>query len=274
MVLVFLMITVGEGQAYDVGSSVKLASSLQNSNQNNGFFGKPQLLSDQTISTGDVQQTAAIIYQVTPGDTYSSIAARYNVHVASILDANHITGASANNLTANTQLLIPASDTNTSTDYLVALNAAEAAQKAAAQAAFQKQLAANAKKSATTGLRSTGPSVGTTIGDVIYLGTFWGTANGAVPGQCTAYVNAHFRFPGIMGNANQYLSHARAYGMATGSLPKVGAVGQTRESSFGHVVLVTGVNGDTVTFTEANFLRPGAVDQRSMSARNFVGFIY
>lgn len=271
LVVVFLMITVGEGQAYGVPATTKIAASLTN-NQSNGFFGKPQILSDQTVTTGEVQQQAAIVYQVAPGDSIVSVADRYNLSPGTILEANHISAASANSITSGQQLLIPAVDTNTSSDWLVALNAAEAQQKAAAEAQFQKQLAAKAKQQNTLHGRSI--AINSVIGDVIYLGNFWGTSNGAVPGQCTAYVNSHFHFPGVMGNANQYLSSARSFGMATGSIPRVGAVGQTRESVFGHVVLVTGVSGDTVTFTEENYLGQGKVDQRTASASLFVGFIY
>lgn len=74
--------------------------------------------------------------------------------------------------------------------------------------------------------------------------------NTYTPGQCTWGVkNWRPSIPNGWGNASQWLSKARAQGWATGSTPKVGAVGWTS----GHVVLILAVKGDTVTIREMNY---------------------
>lgn len=271
MVIVFLMVTVGEGQAYDVGGSVKLASSLQtNPNQNNGFFGRPQLVADQTVTTGEVQQNVAIVYQVAQGDSVTSIADRYSLSPGTILDANHINALDANKITPGQQLLIPSTDTNTSQDWLNAINAEKQKELQLAEQQRQKQLAA--QRRATTP-RVTGPSFS---GDVTYVSTLWGAYNGGVPGQCTWLVNHYRHFPGPMGNGGAYLASARSYGLATGSVPRVGAVIVTAESYYGHVGIVRSVEGGTITIEEMNYLGPGKIDYRKIGiGTGFIkGYIY
>ena len=274
LVAVFLMITVGEGQAYDPSSkalSVNLAPA-----QDSGFFGKPQILSDQTVTTGEVQQQVAIVYQVAPGDSIVSIASRSNLSPGTILDANNIAATSANEIQPGQQLLIPAVDTNTSLDWLNAINAQEAAQAAQAQAQYQAQIAAAQKAKQKSSLSATTTPVGVTVDGVVYVGTEWGSYNGGDPGQCTWYVNSVRHFPGPMGNAGQYLSSANAYGLATGSVPQDGAVVVTDESFYGHVGIVVGVGDGTITIKEMNYLGPGKIDERTINtgAGIIKGYVY
>lgn len=240
---------------------------------NNGFFGKPQVFGDQTVLTGAVQQSAAIVYIVSDGDSVTSIANRYNLSPGSILDANKINAIDANKIEPGQQLLIPAVDTNTSTAYLDAINQYEQ-QQAAAAAAQQAKIAAN---NATKKIHiSSLPSSGTMVSGVVYLGTEWGPYNGGMSGQCTWLVNKYRHFPGPMGNGGQYLSSARSYGLATGSIPQVGAVIVTAESWYGHVGLVVGVSGGEITIKEMNYLGQGQIDERTMSANSgyIKGYIY
>jgi surface antigen len=71
-----------------------------------------------------------------------------------------------------------------------------------------------------------------------------------VPGYCTWYVkNKRPDLPNNLGNADTWVSRAAAQGLATGSTPRVGAVGQRGM----HVVYVESVNSDnTVTISEMN----------------------
>ncbi len=269
LVTMFLTVTVGEGQAYDV-QTPKLAAQL--STNSNGFFGKPQVLGDQTVSTGEVQQQVAIVYQVTQGDSITSIADRYSLSVGTILDANSISATNAKNIKPGQTLLIPAVDTNTSLAWLSAINTQQQQEQAAAAAAAAKA-SATAKKS---NAKISSTPAGTVINGVIYIGTQWGAYNGGVPGQCTWYVNSVRHFPGPMGNGGQYLSSARAYGYATGSVPRVGAVIVTAESWYGHVGIVVGVSGSNVTIKEMNYLGAGKIDERSIDANSgyIKGYIY
>ncbi len=74
--------------------------------------------------------------------------------------------------------------------------------------------------------------------------------NRYTPGYCTWYVkNMRPGLPNNLGNANTWVSRAAAQGMATGSAPQAGAVGQRGM----HVVYVESVNADgTVTISEMN----------------------
>lgn len=76
------------------------------------------------------------------------------------------------------------------------------------------------------------------------------SGNTYTPGQCTWGVkNWRPDIPNGWGNASAWVSNARKQGWATGSTPKVGAVGWTNR----HVVLVVGVSGNTVTIKEMNY---------------------
>lgn len=70
------------------------------------------------------------------------------------------------------------------------------------------------------------------------------------PGQCTWYVkNRKPSLPNDLGDASNWLFSAQARGMATGTTPRIGAVGWTS----GHVVFVESVNDDgTVNVSDMN----------------------
>lgn len=73
-------------------------------------------------------------------------------------------------------------------------------------------------------------------------------------GQCTWYVWTR-RPVGMWGNASDWLYNAQRDGVATGSVPRAGAVGWT----YGHVVYVESVQGDMVTISEANYDWNGSI---------------
>lgn len=74
-------------------------------------------------------------------------------------------------------------------------------------------------------------------------------------GQCTAWV-ANKRFvPDGWGNASDWKWHAQAEGWTVSSVPVAGAIGWT----YGHVVYIESVNGDTVTISEQNWDFNGSI---------------
>lgn len=87
------------------------------------------------------------------------------------------------------------------------------------------------------------------------------------PGYCTWYVkNRRPDLPNNLGNADTWVALAVAQGLATGSQPSVGAVGQQGM----HVVYVESVNGDgTVTISEMNYRGWNVTSQRTVSASSF-----
>lgn len=73
--------------------------------------------------------------------------------------------------------------------------------------------------------------------------------------QCTWYV-AQRRYIPWSGNANTWIYKAPQYGFATGSVPKPGAIVQTRENGYyGHVAYVESVNHPYVTISEMHLGR-------------------
>lgn len=84
------------------------------------------------------------------------------------------------------------------------------------------------------------------------LGGFSSSGNSYEPGQCVwALKNWRPELPNTWGNASDWLYNAQRDSWATGSTPRVGAVGWTPT----HVVLIVGVNKD------------GTVDIKDMNGR-------
>ncbi len=94
-----------------------------------------------------------------------------------------------------------------------------------------------------------------------------GAGNGYSAGYCTWYAKSKRPdLPNNLGNANTWVSRARAQGIPTGSTPRVGAIGQQGM----HVVYVEAVNNDgTVTISEMNFKGRGVISSRTVAAGTF-----
>lgn len=90
-------------------------------------------------------------------------------------------------------------------------------------------------------------------------------------GYCTWYAkNRRPDLPNNLGNANEWVYRAQAQGIATGSTPRVGAIGQQGM----HVVYVESVNGDgTVTISEMNYQGLYVTSSRTVPAGSFT-YIY
>jgi surface antigen len=93
------------------------------------------------------------------------------------------------------------------------------------------------------------------------------SGNGYVAGYCTWYVkNRRPDLPNNLGNAYTWASRAAAQGLATGSTPRVGAVGQQGN----HVVYIESVNSDgTVTVSDMNWSGRYVITTRTVPASNF-----
>ena len=132
-----------------------------------------------------------------------------------------------------------------------------------AQGAMQRQAQALNQYAEAASATSPAPGSGATV------------PNRFVAGQCTWYV-ANMRNIPWMGNAIEWWPNARAAGFAEGQTPQVGAIMVTSESGYGHVALVTAVNGSSWTVTEMNYNGPFVTDSRTLSPGQtpLVGFIY
>jgi len=263
----FLTVSVGEGQAYQVGA----ADFSGDANLTEaGFIGKPQILGTQTILTGEVTQVAVINYTVEKGDTVLSIANRYNLSVGTLLDANNLKATDFVKVGSN--IVIPAEDSNTSLAWLDQINQEKARQQKLADDARQKQLALQQKNKKTG--QSSEPSFASYNGSYQVLGRFSGSYNGGLPGWCTWW--AHNKRPDLRasGNARDYLRTAQAAGMATGSVARPGAIFVDGESGWGHVGYVESVSGGMMTITEMNYAARYVVDRRTVPVSLAWGFIY
>ncbi|WP_270773915.1 CHAP domain-containing protein [Weissella confusa] len=95
--------------------------------------------------------------------------------------------------------------------------------------------------------------------------------NSYYAGQCTWYVKNTLSWVGnFWGNANQWAGSAAAAGRLVDSNPTVGSVavfmpGVAGASSYGHVAVVTGVNGGMVTISEMNAQGEYVVSSRTIS---------
>ena len=117
-----------------------------------------------------------------------------------------------------------------------------------------------------------------------YTGPYSGKSRNFPWGQCTWYV-AQKRYVPWSGHAKSWLANARARGYSVcqgqGCEPKAGAIISMTGGSwlirlYGHVAYVESVNGDWVTFSEANYIGLGKRSVRTMHKNDWriQGYIY
>lgn len=97
----------------------------------------------------DGPQRTDATYEVKQGETIMQIAQKFDLHVASILDANHIKPEDSKRIKPGTVLNIPSSDTSTSSDWIVAINKAEEAERQKQLELQRQQQLAKAKKASS-----------------------------------------------------------------------------------------------------------------------------
>ena len=95
-------------------------------------------------------------------------------------------------------------------------------------------------------------------------------------GQCTWYVSSRFYVP-WGGNAKAWLANAAAYGYSTGRTPAAGAIMVTNEHRvYGHVTYVESVAASTITISEMNYVGWARKSVRVVPRNSSVimGFVY
>lgn len=112
--------------------------------QDQNSYTTAQQLSVNANKTFDGVVRSDATYTVLGGETITQIADKFGLHVASILDANGISGVDSKNIKAGTVLTIPSSDTSDSTQWMADIKAADDAAKAKAAAEAKAKLAAAA----------------------------------------------------------------------------------------------------------------------------------
>lgn len=145
----------------------------------------------------------------------------------------------------------------------------EAAEKAAREAAArqaayeeEQRKIREQQQAAVTPVAST-PVTSTPVTTPV---TYSSAGNTYPVGQCTWGAKQAAPWVGnYWGNAGQWLGSARAAGFSTGSTPRVGAVAVWTNSYYGHVAVVTAVNGSQIQVVESNYAG-------NMSVANYRGW--
>ena len=122
--------------------------------QDDGYLNK----NESVITEASKLETEYIVQK---GDTMSGIASKFNMHVATIVERNSVGVDGIEDLHPGQKLIIPPKDTSSSKDWLVALNDKKQKERAAAEKARQKALAASYR---STVYRDTSEYRGTTDG--------------------------------------------------------------------------------------------------------------
>ncbi len=200
------------------------------------------------IKPGDklaILPVTGVKYKVQKGDSLDSIVKKYNADKDKVLAYNEL--PADENIKDGQELIIP--------DGYISAPTAPAAQT-------------------TTRLASSGSAQYASISSS-YKESGAGAGHRFPYGYCTWYV-AQRKYVPWGGNAGSWLSNARAYGKATGRVPKPGAIVVTGESRWGHVAVVESVKRSSFTISEMNYRGFGKKSTRTLSTNSRVvrGFIY
>jgi surface antigen len=231
-----------------------------------------------------------ITYKVKQGDTLSTLSAKFNITTDTIKWANDI--SNEDSIKPDSELtILPVNGilyTAQDGDDTLAL-----ADKYKSNASLIETFNGLEGKAPTAGMKliipdgvKPAPSVSNTVvsntntntggsatnGNSSYGSFKGGFANTYYWGQCTWYVASKRQIPNNWGNAISWYYNAQRSGYATGSTPRVGAVGWERRN---HVVYVESVNSNgTVTISEMNWAGgPGVLHYRTEPASQFL-YIY
>jgi len=213
-------------------------------------------------------QSAGETYIVQEGDTLSTIASATDLTTEEIAAANGI--SDANFIVVDQEIKLTSGAVVASEATVAPVAAEEVAESVAPVAEVapaeesvvaQAPVASEAVSEAPV---SQAPSYNTDTTAV--------AVNSYYAGQCTWYVKNTLPWVGnFWGNANQWAASAAAAGRLVDSNPTVGSVavfmpGVAGASSYGHVAVVTGVNGGMVTISEMNAQGEYVVSSRTVSA--------
>jgi N-acetylmuramoyl-L-alanine amidase len=235
------------------------------------------------------------IYEVESGDTVSSIAAKNNITVNTILWANNLDNVDSI-MPGDKIFILPvaglsytvksgddldsiAKKYKTDKDKIIAYNDLPA--NGDIKEGQEIILPDAEKEVPKPPVVSSGPSIATrqyesfeTPGKST-LSEGAGDGHDFPYGYCTWYV-AQKRYIPWSGNAGTWLYHAKSMGYATSRTPSVGSIMVSSESWWGHVAIVEKVNKDgTFVISEMNYKGWGKKDFRTIDASSRVikGFI-
>lgn len=201
---------------------------------------------DESEST-PVKETPPQVHTVARGETLTSIARRYELSWKQLYNKNTAI-AHPDKITVGMKITIPAAGEKL-LDRQVPVTQQRSISSSPARAAQPTSAPVAQVSSSYTTPR------GNTSGNTYYAG------------YCTWYAKSRRPdLPNNLGNAITWVSRAAAQGYATGSAPRVGAIGQQGN----HVVYVERVHANgTVTISEMNYEGFGVVSSRTVPASTF-----
>lgn len=242
----------------------------QVSTSNLTMSAKPQVINSTFKSPQDIRS-----YVTVEGDTISSIAAKFGITSDSIRWSNSLSG---DKVAAGVTLTIPpmsgivytvaagdtaeslASKFNADKDKIIAFNDAYA--EMGGLKVGQRIIIPGGTKAAV---------IASSVSSFRYTGALGYGYNGYDYGYCTYWV-AKLRsaagnpVPTGLGNAATWAIRAAAFGLPTGTEPRVGAAVVTSTRGAGHVAYVTAVHPDgSITVSEMNHIGWNRTDTRDMS---------
>ncbi|MDN6900736.1 CHAP domain-containing protein [Oenococcus sicerae] len=224
-----------------------------------------------TAATSISAKNADGTVTIASGDTLYGIADRYDVAVSTLIANNNgstfiVTGQKLSLTAAATTTTNTTSSAaqTTTTSAAASSSAAPVASSAASQAPVASSAAAQTSTSTASSQTPVRKAVTASYATRKVATTTTTTAstsgNSYYYGQCTWYVKNMLGWvPNGLGNASQWASAAAADGFTVNNTPTVGSVvvfqaGQAWAGGYGHVAVVTGVNGDgSIRITEGNF---------------------
>lgn len=230
----------------------------------------------QVVATAEKSKHDIIHYTVQPGDTVTSLSAKFNVTLSSIRWSNNISGDA---LTAGAHLVVPPVN---GVVYTVKTGDTPASLASRFSADVNQIIVYNDAEISglTPGEQilipngTIAPAV--TIAKLSFVANYG--SNGYDYGYCTWYVANRLAVPGNWGNANTWASYARLSGWTVSSSPIRGAIAQTSRGWEGHVAVVEDVSedGSQIKYSDMNGLagwgRIGSSDWAPVSM--FEHYIY
>ena len=211
---------------------------------------------DQVV---EAVQAAGQKYTVQAGDTLSTIASATELTAEEIAAANNINDAN---------FIVIGQEINLTKEVAEEVVASEAAVEAAPVVEEAAPVATEeVAVSEAPVAQEAQPAASSYNADYTAV-----PGNSYYAGQCTWYVKNQLPWVGnFWGNAAEWANNATYAGRVVDTNPAVGTVavmmpGVAYASSYGHVAVVTGVNGDMITITEMNAKGEFVVSSRTIPA--------
>jgi len=259
------------------------------------FQGQALVSANSPVKKDPEEDGGVNIYEVQNGDTISSIAAKNNLSINTILWANEINDI--NSIMPGDKIFILPADGLAYTikkgdnlddiakkykadrDKIIAFNGLPAngelqeGQEIIVPDGEKEIIRPAAPAAPSTGIAARPYESFSAVGKRLAFAD--GSGHRFPYGYCTWYVAQKRDIP-WSGNAGTWLYKAKSYGYATGKVPKPGAVMVSAESWWGHVAIVESVKGSQFTVSEMNYAGFAKKSYRTLAAssRFIKGFIY